>query len=442
MRKSYRVLIRTVLTMSVIFVVASSASAYSVLTHQAIIDSNWDQSIKPLLLRRFPSASEEQLRVARAHAYGGAIIQDMGYYPFGNKFFSDLVHYVRSGDFIEALISESQDLNEYAFSLGALAHYAADSKGHELGTNRAVPVIYPKLRARYGDTVTYADDKTSHLKVEFGFDVVQVARGRYAPDAYHDFIGFKVSRPVLERAFQETYGLELDQVLPNVDLAIGTFRRTVSGLIPEMTKVAWELKKDELEKSSPGITREKFVYNLSRAGYEREWGREYEKPGMMARVIAFTVRIVPKVGPFRILAFKPPTPETEQMFMNSFNATVEEYRASLAHVGAGQLALENRDFDTGRRTVAGEYRLADEAYSRLLRRLAEKDFEKLTPALREDILAFFNSSNAVALRVKDKSDLRDTKRALERLKSEAAVRSSQGADQQPVRPAPFSPRPR
>jgi Zinc dependent phospholipase C len=396
---------------------AQASFGYSVLTHQAIIDSAWDDSIKPLLLKRFPGATAEQLRVAHAHAYGGAIIQDMGYYPFGSKFFTDLTHYVRSGDFIEALIAESQSLEEYAFALGALAHYSADNNGHAIGTNRAVPVIYPKLQAKYGSEVTYAEDPTSHIKVEFGFDVVQVARGRYAPDAYHDFIGFKVSKEVLKRAFAKTYGMELKDVFASLDLAIGTYRRTVSGLIPEMTKVAWELKKDEIEKSSPGITRKKFVYNLSRADYEKEYGKDYEKPGFGAKMTAWFVRVVPKVGPFKALAFKVPTPEAERFFMESFNATLDRYRATLGHVGGQKLDLQNTDFDTGRPTRAGEYKLADEAYAKLLEKLEKDDFKTISPELRREIIAFYNDLSAPIATKKDKDDWRDTLRALDKLKA-------------------------
>ena len=167
---------------------APSCSGYSVLTHEAIIDAAWKDSIVPVLLKRFPNATPEQLLQAHAYAYGGAIIQDMGYYPFGNAFFSDLTHYVRSGDFVLALIEESRDLNEYAFALGALAHYAADASGHPIATNRAVPMMYPKLARKYGPVVTYEDQPSAHAKVEFGYDVDQVAEGSYAPKAYHDFI--------------------------------------------------------------------------------------------------------------------------------------------------------------------------------------------------------------------------------------------------------------
>jgi hypothetical protein len=400
--------------------VAEASFGYSVLTHQAIIDSAWEDSLKPLLLKRFPNATSEQLREAHAHAYGGAIIQDMGYYPFGSKFFTDLTHYVRSGDFIEALVSESQDLNEYAFALGALAHYSADNNGHAIGTNRAVPIVYPELRAKHGNEVTYAEDASSHIKIEFGFDVLQVARGRYAPEAYRDFIGFKVAKEVLKRAFFKTYNLELKDVFSSLDLAIGSYRRTVSGIIPRMTRVAWETKKDEIEKANPGITRDKFIYNLSRAEYEKEWGTEYEKPGWVSKTLAFLFRIVPKVGPFKGLAFKVPTPEAEQLLMASFNETLDRYRAMLRESQSGRLDLQNRDFDTGRPTRAGEYPLADEAYAELLEKLDKNNFETITPALRENILAFYNDLNAPIATKKDKADWRDTLRALEKLKTAQA----------------------
>jgi hypothetical protein len=204
--------VRRALLGTAVLALSPALSAYSVLTHEAIIDSAWDRNIKPLLTSRFPAATPHDLIEAHGYAYGGCILQDMGYYPFGGKFFSDLVHYVRSGDFVANLIRESQDLDEYAFALGALAHYAADSEGHSIAVNLSVPVEFPKLKKKYGRVVTYADDPAAHIKVEFGFDVLQVARGAYAPQAYHDFIGFQVSEPVLERAFHDTYSLHLGDV--------------------------------------------------------------------------------------------------------------------------------------------------------------------------------------------------------------------------------------
>jgi hypothetical protein len=93
--------------------------------------------------------------------------------------------------------------------------------------------------------VTYADDKTSHLKVEFSFDVAEVAKGNYAPQAYHDFIGFEVEKDVLQRAFVRTYSLESEGRLRRSRSGAGHYRRAVSVLIPEMTRIAWHLKKDE-----------------------------------------------------------------------------------------------------------------------------------------------------------------------------------------------------
>src|SRR5260370_31344174 len=202
--------------------VAAEASAYSVLTHEAIIDAAWKDNLQPLLLKRFPNASPDDLRKAHAYAYGGAIVEDMGYYPFGSRFFSDLTHYVRSGDFVLALIEESKNLNEYAFALGVLSHYAADTSGHQLATNRAVAIMYPGLAKKYGPVVTYEDKPSAHMKVEYGFDVDQVAEGNYAPKAYHDIIGFEVSKPVLERAFARTYSLDMSSAFFRGDLAIGS----------------------------------------------------------------------------------------------------------------------------------------------------------------------------------------------------------------------------
>jgi hypothetical protein len=367
------------------------ASAYSVLTHEAIIDSAWDQNIKPLLLERFPSASTDDLRDAHAYAYAGCIIQDMGYYPFGSKFFSDLLHYVRSGDFVETLIRDSQDLNEYAFALGALAHYAADTEGHSIAVNPSVGMEYPKLRDEFGPIVTYADNPIAHMSVEFGFDVMQVARNHYAPQAYHDFIGFQVSRPLLERAFRETYGIEMDDIFGDEDLGIGTYRRTVSKIIPEMTKVAWDLHKKDLVIGQPGLTRRRFIYNIRRASFEKEWGDRYEKPGPLARVLAVLVRILPKFGPLRIVSFKKPTTQSITLFEDSFNHTLSVYRGLLSRVGQGQFALDNRDLDTGAPTRPGEYKLADDSYAKLAIMLADQEPAQLDPKLVDNVLGFFRN---------------------------------------------------
>ena len=363
-----------------------NCAGYSVLTHEAIIDAAWKNGIEPLLLRRFPNATPEELLQAHAYAYGGAIIQDLGYYPFGNKFFSDLTHYVRSGDFVVALIEESRDLNEYAFSLGALAHYAADAAGHELATNRAVAIMYPKLARNYGPVVTYQEKPSAHMKVEYGFDVDQVAKGHYAPKAYHDFIGFEVSKPVLERAFARTYSLDLSSVFFRVDRAIGSYRHAVSTVIPRMTKVAWHLKRDEIQHSDPSETKTKFLYHISGSGYRKEWGHIYEKPGFVGGLKASFLRLVPKVGPFSGLAFHPPTPAVEQLYMDSFNETLNHYRTLLLAEQDDRLKLPNDNLDTGAITGAAAYRLTDETYAKLLNKTSGKP---VSNALRGDFLTYY-----------------------------------------------------
>jgi zinc dependent phospholipase C len=387
----------TVFALSTALLLAASplpSHAYAVLAHEAIIDSAWDIGIKPLLVKRFPGATPEELKVAHGYAYGGAIIQDMGYYPHGSKLVSDLTHYVRSGDFVIALLRDSQDLNGYAFALGALAHYAADNDGHRIGTNRAVPELYPKLGKKFGQSVTYEEDPLAHVKTEFGFDVIEVAQQRYAPDSYHDFIGFQVSAPLLEQAFRETYGLELKSVLANEDKALNSYRRAVSTQLPKATRIAWSVKGQEIQKDAPGITKRKFLYNLSRASYEKEWGHDYQQPSAGDKFLAFLWRLVPKIGPLKVLEFRTPTPETEKMFEASFNATLDRYKGLLAAQERGQLELVNDNFDTGEITGPGKYKLNDQTHAELLNDLAKENFATAPADVRAELLDFYSQPDA------------------------------------------------
>ncbi len=371
------------------FAFPTSGDAYSVLSHEAIIDAVWVTHIQPLLQKRFPNATADELRRAHAYAYGGAIVQDLGYYPYGSKFFSDLTHYVRSGDFIVALLRNAQDLNEYAFAVGSMSHYAADNDGHRLAVNRVVPLLYPELKKKYGDVVTFEDHPLAHVKTEFGFDVLEVAKQRYAPDAYHDLIGFEVAQPLLDRAFEETYGLELGAVLEDENKAIGSYRHDISKVIPKATRIAWEVKEDDIKRDLPGMTRNQFLYNLSRSSYEKGWGKDYRRPHFSDKVLAFLFRMIPKIGPLKILTFRTPTPETEKMFEASFNASLDRYRSLLTDLGTGKVAIPNDNFDVGARTAPGEYHLSDDTYAELLHRLAEHDFSGITPELRAEIERFY-----------------------------------------------------
>ena len=406
------------LTASLLFIFLCSGvgNGYSVLTHEEIVDLVWKDQIRPMLVARFPQSTDDELKQAHAYAYGGSVVQDMGYYPFGNKYFSDLVHYVRTGDFVVALIRDSSNVTEYAFALGALAHYASDNTGHPI-INQVVAITFPKLRRKYGQEVTYVDDPKAHIRTEFGFDMAQVAKNRYTSDNFHDFIGFNISKPVLERAFAETYGLQLQDVMHNEDLAIGTFRRAISQIVPEMTRVALVSRRDEIVRDTPNFNEKKFLYHLSRASYQKEWGNGYRKPGFGTRVLAFFLRIVPKVGPFKALAFKVPTTQTEDMYVKSINKTVDDYSARLREEKAGELKLADMDFDTGRPTRAGEYSLADKTYAHLLDDLAKHNFDQASPELRQNILSFYGDPNAQVATKKNAKAWKTTQEELDKLKA-------------------------
>jgi hypothetical protein len=393
-RKSWRLFsVRATGFLLIILMCSGVSPAYSVLTHEEIVDLLWTAQIQPLLLKRFPGLSEEQLKEAHAYAYGGAVIQDLGYYPFGSREFSDLVHYVRSGDFVRELLRESQDVDEYAFALGALSHYAADIAGHP-AVNQSVAIEYPKLRAKYGKFVRYGDDRTAHLKTEFGFDTVQVAKNRYASQQYHDFIGFLVSKPLLERVFPVVYGMQLKDVLTHEDLAIGSYRFAVARMIPEMTEVALQTHKKDIMRETPDFAKKKFLYRLSRSDYEREWGKDYVKPGLGTRILSTLLRYMPRVGPFKGLGFNNPTPQTEDLYFKSINTTVDQYRGLLEEVRDDKLVLPNTDLDSGQPTKAAEYSLTDDAYAKLLTQLSERKFDQTSPELRANILQFYSDPSA------------------------------------------------
>lgn len=381
--------LRVAALLLIVLMCSNGATAYSVLTHEQIVDLLWTDEIRPLLLKRYPGLTEDQIREAHAYAYGGAVIQDLGYYPFGSRKFSDLVHYVRSGDFVRELLTQSQDVNEYAFALGALSHYASDISGHP-AVNQAVAIQYPKLFAKFGKSVRYAQDKTAHLKTEFGFDTVQVAKNRYASQQYHDFIGFKISKELLKRVFPVVYGMELGDALAHEDLAIGSYRYSASRLIPQMTNVALQTHKKSLMKETPNFDKKKFLYRLSRSEYEKEWGKNYYKPGVGTRILSTLFRFMPKVGPFKGLGFNSPTPRTEDLYIKSINTTVDQYRAYLQAEGRRSLVLANYDLDSGVPTKAAEYSLSDYTYADLVAQLADNNFKRTSLELRANILDFYS----------------------------------------------------
>jgi hypothetical protein len=360
-----------------------------VLAHETVVDAAWDDLVAPLLRQRFPKTTAADLQRARAFAYGGSVIQDLGYYPFGNKLFTDLVHYVRSGDFVEALLRDAQTVDELAFALGAVAHYASDNIGHPVAVNKSVPIIYPKLRTKFGSDVIYAEDPKRHVMVEFAFDVVQTATGAYLPDAHRQHIGFELSVPLVERAFAATYGIGVKDLFGDLDTAIGTFRYAVSQLIPEMTRVAWKHQEDEIRRLAPAVQRNAFVYSFTRRDYERAYGTKYRSPGVVARFVGFLARILPKIGPLSAMKFRVPTPEAQKLFAESFRETRERYRALILDARDGRVQLPNTDFDVGQPPRWGENAVADRSYVELLEKLGERNFATAPPELKRLLAQFF-----------------------------------------------------
>jgi len=385
---------------------------YSVILHEAIIDAEWDQRIRPFLLERFPHATPEELREAKSYAYGGSVIQDMGYYPLNRHFFSHLTHYVRTGAFVQALYEESHDLNDYAFALGALSHYCADIQGHSLGVNRAVPILYPKLGKKYGEVMTWEDSPWAHMLTEFSFDTLEVVAGHVAPQKYHEYVGFRVAQPTLERAFKKTYGLDLPDQTVSLRLALFTYRKMASRFIPEMTEVAWAGREKPLEEQATGL-HHKSLFHLRRATVEATWEKTRTRPGWGDKLTASVFRIVPKFGPLSAFQFHTPTEETEDLFANSLKATVADFEARVADP---RFDPPDVNLDTGRPTRPGEYQYTDRTFANLLHQLERTHFATVTPALRESLMGFYGDSAQDSMRRKPRK-WRRVERELQQLKA-------------------------
>jgi hypothetical protein len=373
------------------------AHAYSLLSHEEVVDMAWPKYLVPLIEKRYPGLTPAQLTECHAYAYGGSVIQDMGYYPFGSKEFSNLLHYVRSGSFVDALLSDATTPDEYAFALGALAHYYGDTIGHQT-VNVITGEEYPPLRRRFGRFVTYDDNTTAHLRNEFGFDVVEVAHGAYSQDNYRDFIGFQVAEPLLNRAFQDTYGLPIADVLAHEDLSISSYRYSVSKLIPRMTRVALAGYAEQIQKANPSMAKREFIYRLRRTEFEKQYGRQYMRPSLGDRILGFLLDIVPKIGPLSGLKLHLPNSDQQTQYLASFNSVENAYRAEVVKVSDNRITdpppIPELDFDTGAATADGEYKLADQTYAQLVEHLASDKNAQMSPALLADINHFYADAKA------------------------------------------------
>ena len=411
------------------------AAGYSLLTHEELVDLTWQNSIVPLLLSRYPSLTPADLEQARAYAYGGCVIQDIGYYPFGDPRFSDLTHYVRSGDFVVNLFRNAQNANELAFAVGALSHYVGDSLGHSTATNLAVPVDFPKLRARYGPVVSFAEGKHQHVRTEFGFDIDEVAHHRMAPIRFLRHIGLKVPVRQLALAYYQTYGLAQDfSVVKGHRFNVPGYRFAARTFIPRLAYAITILHRNHEPAEPDNPEAAEIEKEVAAVAAENQWDAYRRKPGIGTYALAGLIFVTPKIGPFSELAVKDPTTATEADYLHSLTLSLAVFRDVLSRFTppparrsmhssdapkdfsrrflAGLLKdpkasrdvllrssdllhpLPNRDLDTGYVVRPGGYPLTDATYADLLRRLARNPSQPIPPGIKEDILAYYANPDA------------------------------------------------
>jgi hypothetical protein len=381
-------------TAALLLMMPAACQAFSVLAHQAVVDQAWDGTVVPAVRKRFPNATQQDLDDARGYARGGSHLPDLGYFPLGSHLFTDLLHYVRTGDFYELAVKEAGNAQEYAFALGMMAHYEVDLVGHPEATNLAVPIIYPELAQKYGASATYADSPSAHLETEFRFDVLQVAHRHEVPQLFEHSIEFKVPREFLERMFQETYGLKLDDLFVNYDVAVNTYRWGFRTVIDEATGIAWELYRQDIESLEPGIKRGDFVNEMSRADFVKEFGNAFLQPGYFARFIAFFGNLVPNVGPLKNLPYKPLPDNVKQIYFHAYRNASNQYVKEISVAESGRMLLPNLILDTGAPDRAGAYPPADRAYAELLDHHAQDHFAHMPKALADDMLRHFRDRDA------------------------------------------------
>jgi hypothetical protein len=371
-----------------LFVSSQPAGAYSVLSHEEVIDLTWSDSIRPLLLKHYPNLTPVQLRDAHAYAYGGCLIQDLGYYPFGKPFFSDLLHYVSTGDFVRALFRDSKDQNDLAFAIGALAHYIGDTTGHAEAINIAVGNEFPKLSAKYGPHVNYAEGPHEHLRVEFAFDINDISKHRLAPLGYLNHVGFAVPIPLLTRAFYDTYGLDLAQVLGAHRPTLRGYRFAVRSFLPRIAYAETLLHRNRMPPDVPSPSLDQFTQEVAALSARDNWPAYRHHAGIGTHLLAGLIVVLPKFGPFSGLAIRVPTPESELDYVNSVMHTTNLLRQTLAdadHSGG----IANKDLDTGDLVYPGTYPLEDHAYADLLHQMTLNPASPIPFDIKRDLLAYF-----------------------------------------------------
>jgi hypothetical protein len=377
------------------------AVPYSVQTHQELIDLAWKETIRPILLKHYPTLTAAQLQEAHAYAYGGCAIQDFGYYPFGNGFFSDLTHYVRSGDFVINLLRNAHTADELAFAIGSISHYIGDTVGHSLAINHSVPVEFPKLRQKYGDDINYAENPHAHVQTEFAFDINQLSKRRFAPSEYTKFVGLEVPRDLLRKAFFETYGLNLPDIIGTKETSIRVYRYSVRRFLPNIARAETILHKKNFPEDVPSQDLEDLKKDLLQASADNNWEAYRKKPGVRSHLYAGFIYILPKVGTLKMLAIKGPSPDTEVLYIKSVNRSIKSLRFVLTHFDTIERYIPNRDLDTGQVVKPGGYPLADRTYAKLLDMITQHPDKVVPNQLKHDLLAYYANPEAPIITKKD-----------------------------------------
>jgi Zinc dependent phospholipase C len=368
--------------------VVGKLAAYSVQTHEQLIDLSWKATIRPFILRRFPHATDAELERAHSFAYGGCAIQDLGYYPGGNRFFSDLSHYVRSGDFVAYLFEQAKNPDELAFAIGALSHYVGDNIGHSTAINPSVGVEFPKLAKRYGSSVTYDQNPHAHVRTEFAFDINEISKRRMAPSAYLRHIGLRVPSALLAQAFSDTYGLDFNQILGERRPVVRGYRFAVRSFLPRIAYAETVLHRRGFPPDVRSPAFQVFERNLAEADFKKNWDQYRKKAGIGTHLLAWTIFVLPKFGPLSMLAIRGPNPDTHERYVESVNNATDLLRRLLAN-GDRTLSLPNRDLDTGEKVRPGAYPLTDQTYAKLLRALTTQGGQKVPTALKQDVLEYY-----------------------------------------------------
>jgi hypothetical protein len=389
-----RTFLSRTIALLVLFLAATPGIPYSIQTHEELIDLAWKQSIRPILLKQYPTLTDAQLQEAHAYAYGGSAIQDFGYYPFGNKFFSDLTHYVRSGDFVLSLLRNAQTPDELAFAIGSLSHYIGDTIGHSAAINLSVPVEFPKLERRYGASVNYAQDPHAHIQTEFAFDINQLTKRRFAPSAYLNFVGLEVPRVLLAKSFFETYGLRLPDIIGTRQTSIRVYRFAARRFLPDIARAETILHKKNFPADIPSPDLDAMIKDLTQASIENDWEKYRKHPGVRSHLLAGFIFILPKVGTLKLLAIRGPNEQTEDLYIKSVNRSIKSLRLVLNHFDTIQNYLPNRDLDTGLKVKPGGYPLTDNTYAKLLAMLTRHPDQSIPAQVKQDLIDYYADPQA------------------------------------------------